>query len=163
MKCGGLSYFASQPSMTHVTTLDKLTRERDELTETLSKHKSLLEQSHQHEFEAYMEVKKSAETAENAKLEKAEVSGCWPPACQKKMCWVEWFSASSLSEKIELKSEGCCPWLVKRISWGEGRSSCPQPVRKVSWGEGVAVLSLSEEWAEVRGWLFPSCQKSELR
>jgi hypothetical protein len=48
-------------------------RERDELSETLAKHKSLLEQCQQREFEAYMEVKKSAETAENANLEKAEV------------------------------------------------------------------------------------------
>jgi hypothetical protein len=48
--------------------------ERDALSETLAKHKSLLEQCQQREFEAYMEVKKSAETAENAKLEKAEVS-----------------------------------------------------------------------------------------
>ncbi|XP_028395903.1 serologically defined colon cancer antigen 8-like [Dendronephthya gigantea] len=72
MKCGGLSYFASQPSMVHMKTLDKLTKERDELTETLTKHKSLLEQCHQREFEAYMQVKNSAETAENAKLEKAE-------------------------------------------------------------------------------------------
>ena len=52
-----------------------LFREKDELTETLAKHKSLLEQCQQREFEAYMEVKKSAETAENAKLEKAEVLG----------------------------------------------------------------------------------------
>lgn len=50
-----------------------LIRERDELVEMLAKHKSLLEQCRQREFEAYMEVKKSAETAENANLEKAEV------------------------------------------------------------------------------------------
>ena len=39
----------------------------------LAKHKSLLEQCQQREFEAFMEVKKSAETAESASLEKAEV------------------------------------------------------------------------------------------
>ena len=48
-------------------------RERDELAGMLAKHKSLLEQCQQREFEAFMEVKKSAETAESANLEKAEV------------------------------------------------------------------------------------------
>ena len=72
LKCGGLSYFSAKPSVAEITTLDKVTRERDELSETLAKHKSLLEQCQQREFEAYMEVKKCAETAENANLEKAE-------------------------------------------------------------------------------------------
>lgn len=49
-------------------------RERDDLLETLSKHKSILERCQQREFEAYTQVKISAEAAENAKLEKAEVS-----------------------------------------------------------------------------------------
>ena len=40
---------------------------------TLAKHKSLLTQSQQREFEAYIEVKKSVETVEQAQLEKAEV------------------------------------------------------------------------------------------
>ena len=72
LKCGGLSYFSAKPSVAEITTLDKVTRDRDELSETLAKHKSLLEQCQQREFEAYMEVKKCAETAENANLEKAE-------------------------------------------------------------------------------------------
>lgn len=40
---------------------------------TLAKHKSLLTQSQQREFEAYIEVKKSVETVGQAQLEKAEV------------------------------------------------------------------------------------------
>ena len=55
-------------------------RERGELAEMLAKHKSLLTQCQQREFEAYMEVKKSAESAENVKLEKADVSGITLPS-----------------------------------------------------------------------------------
>ena len=41
--------------------------------ETLVKQKSLLTQCQQREFEAYIQVKKSVETVEQAQLEKAEV------------------------------------------------------------------------------------------
>lgn len=50
-----------------------LLRERDELMDRFAKQKSSLAESQQREFEAYIEVKKSVETVEQAQLEKAEV------------------------------------------------------------------------------------------
>lgn len=72
---GGMNGDVSvQPTDSCKNIVEKLTRERDELMATLAKHKSLLTQSQQHEFESYIEVKKSVETIEQAQLEKAEAT-----------------------------------------------------------------------------------------
>lgn len=73
VKCGQqaalLSNYHSDASM---DTINKLSKERDELMDTLTEQKAVLGQVRQREFEAYNQVKKSCHMVEQAQLEKAE-------------------------------------------------------------------------------------------
>ncbi|KAK3725336.1 hypothetical protein QZH41_008957 [Actinostola sp. cb2023] len=74
VKCGQQEAVLSSTHGDALTrTLEKLKRERDDLMETLTSQNSSISKIRQREIDAYNQVKKSCELAEQAQLEKAEV------------------------------------------------------------------------------------------
>lgn len=73
VKCGHQTAVLSNPhSEAAIDTINQLTKERDDLMNTLTGQKAVLAEVRQREFEAYNQVKKSCHMVEQAQLEKAE-------------------------------------------------------------------------------------------
>ncbi|KAM7443717.1 centrosome cycle [Porites harrisoni] len=73
VKCGHQAALLSgSHSDAAMETINKLTRERDDLMNTLTGQKAVLAEVRQREFEAYNQVKNSCHMVEQAQLEKAE-------------------------------------------------------------------------------------------
>ncbi|KAL9953421.1 hypothetical protein ACROYT_G040840 [Oculina patagonica] len=73
VKCGHqTAVLSNSHSEAAMDTINQLTKERDDLMNTLTGQKAVLAEVRQREFEAYNQVKKSCHMVEQAQLEKAE-------------------------------------------------------------------------------------------